>query len=862
MSEVAFKQQSNGCRVVPKSGRKLSGLSEAEARSRLVAEGPNELPKSGRRTPLKIAAEVIREPMLALLLGAGGVYLLLGDLQEALILLCFASLSIVITIVQEARTERILEALRDLASPRALVVREGQRRRIAGREVVRGDIVVLAEGDRAPADMVLLEADDLQADESLLTGEFVPVRKNAAALIDRAAKPRPGGDDLPVVFSGTLVVRGSGLGEALATGIHTEIGAIGQSLSALESEAPRLQKQTRKIVRLFAVIGVVVSLFAVLLHGWFRGQWLDATLAGIALGMSMLPEEFPMVLTIFMAMGAWRLSQVRVLTRKTTAIETLGSATVLCTDKTGTLTRNQMTVAELRTPGGDVFRPIDTIGEVPPAFCNLVELGALACAEVPFDPMEKAFHQLALRNARNCLGVGEWRLFRSYGLRPELLAMSNAWRPTGGNGTYLIAAKGAPEAIIRLCNLPEDRANAVRKSADAMAGKGLRVLGVACARHNRSDLPDHQADFVFEFAGLVGLADPLRREVPDAVASCRSAGIRVVMITGDYPVTAKAIACEAGLDAAAVVTGEELRAMDEAALLQAVKTTSVFARTMPDQKLAIVRALKANGEIVAMTGDGVNDAPSLKAADIGIAMGGRGTDVAREASSIVLLDDDFSSIVMAIRQGRRIYDNLRKAMSFITAVHVPIAGLSLVPLLFGLPIVFGPLHIAFLEMVIDPLCSLVFEAESEEDNVMDRPPRDPQQALFSRSLMTWSFTQGALALTMVASVYLLSLHFGIAENEVRALTFISLIVSIVGLVLVDRTFDASAGLRRRNRAFVAVVAIDLVLLGLVFAFPPATALFQVGLPNLAHLSAVLVAAVVLVGALQGLKLFWRKQLNA
>lgn len=860
MAEIVFKQQSNGGGAVPIGGHNLSGLSEAEARSRLVAEGPNELPKSGRRTPLKIAAEVVREPMLTLLLGAGGVYLLLGDLQETLILLCFASLSIVITIVQ-ARTERILEALRDLASPRALVVREGERRRIAGREVVRGDLVVLAEGDRAPADMVLLEADDLQADESLLTGEFVPVRKNAAALIDRAAKPRPGGDDLPVVFSGTLVVRGSGLGEVLATGVHTEIGAIGQSLSALESEAPRLQKQTRKIVRLFALIGVAVSVFAVLLHGWFRGQWLDATLAGIALGMSMLPEEFPMVLTIFMAMGAWRLSQVRVLTRKTTAIETLGSATVLCTDKTGTLTRNQMTVAELRTPGGRVFRPIDTMGEVPQVFCNLVELGALACAEVPFDPMEKAFHELAQRNARNCLGAGEWRLFRSYGLRPELLAMSNAWRPAGGNGTYLIAAKGAPEAIIQLCGLAGDRANAVRKSADAMADKGLRVLGVACARHTRSGLPDHQTDFVFEFAGLVGLADPLRKEVPEAVASCRSAGIRVVMITGDYPVTAAAIAREAGLDAAVVLTGEELRAMDEVALSQAVKTTSVFARTMPDQKLAIVRALKANGEIVAMTGDGVNDAPSLKAADIGIAMGGRGTDVAREASSIVLLDDDFSSIVMAIRQGRRIYDNLRKAMSFITAVHVPIAGLSLVPLLFGLPIVFGPLHIAFLEMVIDPLCSLVFEAESEEDNVMDRPPRDPQQALFGGSLMSWSFAQGTLALMTVASVYLLSLHFGVAENEVRALTFISLIVSIIGLVLVDRTFDASAGLRRRNRAFVAVVAIDLVLLGLVFAFPPATALFQLGLPSLAQVSAVFAAAVVLVGLLQGFKHFWRKQLG-
>lgn len=674
----------------------LTGLSEAEARARLVTEGFNELPRSNRRTPLRIAVDVMREPMLALLLGGGCVYLLLGDLQEALILLAFATLSVGITIVQEARTERVLEALRDLTSPRALVMRDGERKRIAGREVVRGDIVVLGEGDRVPADIMLIHSRDIQTDESLLTGESVPVRKIAAKEGDLPAERRPGGDDLPFAFSGSLVVRGSGIGEVLATGPLSQIGAIGQSLSTMETEAPRLQRQTKRLVGIFALVGGAVSVLAVVLYGFLRGGWLDAVLAGIALGMSMLPEEFPMVLTIFMAMGAWRISQARVLTRRAAAIETLGSATVLCTDKTGTLTENRMTIAELRTPDSKLFRLLNNSDtEMPAAFGELVEIGLLASAEIPFDPMERAFHKLAQERLPKRADSADRKLARAYGLRPELLAMSNAWQSSAGGGDCLIAAKGSPEAIAALCRLPADRVDSVKDVVDAMATEGLRVLGVARSSHAGDQLPDKQTGFDFEFMGLVGLADPLRSGVPDAVSNCRSAGIRVIMITGDYPATARAIARQAGLDFNDVVTGEELKTLDAAALSARVKTAAVFARIMPEQKLAIVRALKANGEIVAMTGDGVNDAPSLKAANIGIAMGGRGTDVAREASSIVLLDDDFGSIVKAIRLGRRIYDNLRKAMGFILAVHVPIAGLALLPLLFGLPILFGPIHIAF-----------------------------------------------------------------------------------------------------------------------------------------------------------------------
>jgi Ca2+-transporting ATPase len=541
----------------------FSGLSETEAQARLAAEGYNELPRSGQRTPLRIALEVIREPMLALLLGGGLVYLLLGSLEEALILLAFATMSIGITIVQETRTEHVLEALRDLTSPRALVIRDGQRKRIAGREVVRGDIVVLGEGDRVPADGTLLQSQDLQSDESLLTGESVPVRKVAAASGSPPAESRPGGEDLPLIFSGSLIVRGSGIGHVLATGPRSEIGKIGHSLNALETEPPRLQLQMRRVVRTFALVGAAVSVLAVLLYGMLRGAWLDAVLAGIALGMSMLPEEFPVVLTIFMAMGAWRISQARVLTRRSAAIETLGSATILCTDKTGTLTENRMTIAELRTADGQSLRVTDKpAADLPPSFADLAETGALASARIPFDPMEIAFHTLGRERlaGRKIFGNPDWDLVHAYPLRPGLLAMSNVWRPASAGGQPLVAAKGAPEAVAQLCRLDEKAVNAMRGTVEAMAGEGLRVLGVARAVHSGIALPEAQSDFSFVFLGLVGLTDPLRASVPEAVSDCRSAGIRVMMITGDYPATAKVIARQAGLDAENVVTGSEMQA--------------------------------------------------------------------------------------------------------------------------------------------------------------------------------------------------------------------------------------------------------------------------------------------------------------
>jgi Ca2+-transporting ATPase len=827
-----------------------SGLSEQEAADRLRADGPNELARTGHRTPFRIVLDVLREPMLALLLGGGLLYLLLGSHEEALILLAFALFSIVITVVQESRTERVLEALRDLTSPRALVIRGGERRRIAGREVVRGDVVLLAEGDRVPADARLIQANDIQTDESLLTGESVPVRKLAGPV---GSPARPGGDDLPYVFSGSLIVRGSGLAEVSATGPRSEIGRIGQSLSALEAEPPRLQVQMRRLVTLCAIFGGAVSVLAVLLYGTLRGSWLDALLAGIAIGMSMLPEELPVVLTVFMAMGAWRISKARVLTRRAAAIETLGSATVLCTDKTGTLTQNRMTVAELRLPDGTGLRPQDSA--MPEVFRRLVETGRLASAPHPFDPMEKAFHAAA----EGLPGEVPTELLRTYGLRPNMLAMTNVWR---SGADAIAAAKGAPEAIAALCHLDADaRADLIAKT-EALAGQGMRVLAVARAGHRGEAWPDTQDGFDFQLLGLVGLADPLRPGVIEAVAECRTAGIRVVMITGDYPATAAAIARQAGLDATRIVTGDELSSMDDATLAAQARDATVFARIMPEQKLRIVAALKANGEIVAMTGDGVNDAPSLKAAHIGIAMGGRGTDVAREASSLVLLDDDFGSIVAAIRLGRRVFDNLRKSMGFIIAIHVPIAGLALLPLIFGLPILLWPIHIAFLEMVIDPVCTLVFEAEAEEEGIMKRPPRDPAAPLFSTSLLGWSVLQGGIVFALTAGIYLVALDGGMPEAEVRSLTFFALVLCIIGLIFVNRSFSASivTAFRRRNAALRWVMLAVVVMLGVTLLLPFAQRMFRFGPLDAGDLVVTMATGLATILILEFLKPHWRKRL--
>jgi Ca2+-transporting ATPase len=748
------------------------GLDADVAQRRLHEEGPNELGLSQRRTLRDILFEVFREPMFLLLLGAGAIYLAMGDSGEALILLAFVFIIMGMTIFQERRTDNALAALRDMSSPRATVIRSGQTMRVAGRDVVRDDVLLLAEGDRIPADGILMDAHELATNEAMLTGESESVMKQA-------------GD---TVFAGTLVVAGQGVVQITATAHHTEMGRIGKSLEGIVVTPSPLREEMTRLTQRLATFGLLLSCGLILLFWLLRGSWLDALLAGIALAMSLLPQEFAVIMIIFMAMAARRLAAQQVLTRRLNAIETLGETSVLCVDKTGTLTENRMHVAALCVDHQVIDVSQGLSGPLPDTHLTLLEYAVLASEIAPHDPMEQAFHQLARTHlADTHRQHPDWQLAREYELSPRLLAMTHVWQ-TGEGLHDIVAAKGAPEAVAELCALSAQARDAIAAQAAAMADCGLRVLGVASALH-RSDKawPEHQQTFAFRWLGLMALADPLRAEVPEAVAQCLRAGIRVVMITGDHPRTASAIAQQAGINGTKLITGSEIAMMNPQQLAAHVAKINVFARIKPEQKLALVEALKAQGHVVAMTGDGVNDAPALKAAHIGIAMGQRGTDVAREAASLVLLKDDFDSIVQAIRSGRRTFANMRQAMIYTLAVHIPIAGLALLPVLFGLPLILAPLHIAFLELVIDPACSIVFEAEEADADLMTRPPRQSTASLLSGQHIFRSVALGCVSTLVIFSLYAWLLSQQVTAASAATAAFVVLVTANAVLIFPIRS---------------------------------------------------------------------------
>jgi Ca2+-transporting ATPase len=809
------------------NGHQLAGLSYEEARERLKIDGPNELPSSKPRSVAAIAWEVVKEPIFLLLIACGTIYLFLGDKQEALMLLGFVFVVTGISFYQEHKTERTLEALRDLSSPRAQVIRSGQSTRIPGRDVVKGDLLILSEGDRVPADARVLSSTNLMTDESLLTGESVPVRKTPSTLPVGAV--RPGGDDLPFVYSGTLIVQGRGVAVAEATGLHTEIGRIGKALQSVSIERTHLQLETVRWVRILAIFGGVLCLIVVLLHGLARGNWLSGVLSGLTLAMAILPNELPVVLTIFMALGAWRISKYHVLTRRVPVVETLGSASVLCVDKTGTLTMNQMSVRMLFATGEFYSTAQDESGHLAERFHNLVEFSILANHRDPFDPMERALNEFGKSRLVNTEHLhNDWVLVRQYPLSPKLLALSQVWRSPAG-ADYVIASKGAPEAIIDLCHLDSTQTDMILDRVGSMAASGLRVLGVARSYFQEAELPGQQHDFDFEFLGLIGLADPVRPGVSAAVEECYSAGIQVVMITGDYAGTATNIAQQIGLkNPGQCITGSELDAMKDEELQRQVRNTNVFARVVPQQKLRLIRAFKSAGQTVAMTGDGVNDAPALKAADIGIAMGGRGTDVAREAAALVLLDDNFSSIVQAVRLGRRIFDNLKKAIAYTLASHLPIIGLTLIPVMMKWPLILLPFHVAFLHLIIDPACSIVLEAEREEANVMRHPPRGTKTALFGRRIFVVSILQGLSVLAVVLVVFAAAYYGGRGEQEARALTFTTLVLANLALIFTNRSWGKTilGSLRSSNPALWSVIGGTMAFLGLVIFLPISREMFR------------------------------------
>lgn len=818
-----------------------TGLSGAEAARRLAQDGANALPDRARRNWTAIVAEAGREPMFLLLLGAGVLYLLLGEPGEGAVLLGMVVLMLGMTLVQQGRTEHALQALRELSAPAATVMRDGRTLRIPAADVVRGDLVVLAEGDRVPADALLLEANALQVDESLLTGESAPVGKRAGSAGE--ARCPPGGDGLPWVFAGTLVVQGHGLAQVHATGAQSELGRIGASLARVAPPEGRMQRENRLLARRVALLGLAVSLLLVLLLAARGASWLQALLAGVALSMSVLPAEFPVILALFPAIGAWRLAREQVLTRRLAAIEVLGATSVLCVDKTGTLTDNRMALRTLWC--GGVRHDVADGRPLPPPMRRLLECAVRASRPRSQDPVDRALLAAASAHPGDAGGC-PLRLEREYGLSAARPALVRIW---SGPGTALAAAKGAPETIAAMAT--GDRSAALQAAAD-LAREGMRVLAVAQADDLVPPWPADPSRLGYRLLGLVALADPLRPDIPDAIATCRAAGVRVLMVTGDHPETARTIARQAGLADGALLTGPDIAQLDEDALAARLAGASVCARIAPGQKLAIVRALQRSGQVVAMTGDGVNDAPALRAADVGVAMGKRGTDVAREAADLTLLDDRFAALVQALRAGRRIFANMRKSMRYVAAVHAPIAVLALLPPLLGWPILLGPLHIVFMELIIDPACALAFENEPEEPGLMRRGPRPPAQALFGRRLLMESLLQGLWAALLIALCYGLALAH-LAEAQARAVAFAALILCNLALLLAYRRRGGlAAALRTANGIFLAIAATALGLLAATLYVPALAAAFRFAAPPPAWLLLPPCAALLaLAGAVLG-----------
>lgn len=792
----------------------LRGLSEPEAARRLAQDGPNRLTAPRRRRLPQIVRDVLREPMFLLLLAAVGFYFVLGDTAEATFLLFGALATIGLVVVQEARSERALAALKALAEPTARVIRDGSERRVAAADLVRGDLVLLGEGGRAPADGALVAGDVLSIDESVLTGESAPVVRTPLATSET-----PEGGEIPEharICAGGLLVRGHGVARVTAIGRATRLGQIGAALADGAEPPTPLQRTTRRLIGVLGLFALGLSATVLIAYGLLRGDWIAGGLAALTLGIALIPEEFPMVLAVFLALGGWRLAKGQVLVRRTAAIEALGGISVLCVDKTGTLTRNQMSVAALWSAemGQEVT---ESTGAA------ILQAAVLASAVHALDPMDRA---LRAASAGNRGGSP----LRSYPLRPERLAYIQAWPvPAGG---VLYAAKGAPEAVFDLCRLDPTERSAAEAAVTTFARRGLRVLGVARAQ-SRSDGGGDPGGEAFRFDGLVAFEDPVREDVPPALAAAAMAGVKVVMITGDFPDTALAIAGDAGLDASGgVLTGAQLQALADDELGEAVARVRVFARVAPDQKLRLVRALQRRGERVGMFGDGVNDAPALEAADVGVAMGGRGVDVAREASDLILLDDRFASVVAGIAEGRRIFANLKAALAYLVVVHLPMAGLALLPPLVGVPAVLYPMQVVLLELVIDPMCALVFEGRPPARDSMRRPPRNPAATLLAPARLVAAVAQGLALLAGAFGLYLALLGRGHDPSAARAAAFVFVIGANLGAAAVLAGGRAVV-VGRQGLAFVAIAGLAATGVAAALTVPPLVELFGFSTPPLA-----------------------------
>ncbi|BBK78077.1 cation-translocating P-type ATPase [Clostridium butyricum] len=751
-------------------GYNLGGLNSEEVEKLQRKYGMNELIIQEKPNMLKKFLGVFKEPMFLLLLIAATVYFLLGAPKDGAIMLVFVGFVASITFIQEWKTEKTMNALKDLTSPKVNTLRDGKNILIKSTELVPGDVVFLSEGERIPADCIVLEPSNFSVDESILTGESEYVMKVSTTQSEKSTDYWK----KDILYAGTLCVFGKCTAIVKFTGINTEYGKIGKAISEAKDEPTPLQKKVSILVKNIAIAGVILCISVMVASYFYSFNILNSILSGISLAMAIIPEEFPVVLTVFLSMGAYRLAKNNTLMRKISAVETLGSATVLCVDKTGTITQNKMKVKSIYSDG-IIFNNEDLKNQ------ELSDLMVLSCEKDPYDPMEKAILEAA--NLSKLETLYKYDLSKKIAFDSKTKRMANIYIK---DNKYYVAVKGSAETVLGLCNLDKQTMDEINIEIDKMASNGLRVLALADCTSEK--VYDDLECYELTFKALVGLQDPPKEGVEEAIKLCKKAGIRVVMITGDYSKTAMAIGEEIGLKFTdKVIVGNEIDSLSENELCEVVKSCDVFSRVIPEQKMKIVKALKKNGEIVAMTGDGVNDAPALKSADIGIAMGQRGTEVAKEAAHMILMDDNFTTIVKSVKDGRRVYDNIRKAMVYILIIHIPIAAMAMFAPLFNLPPLLLPMHIMLLELIIDPTCSIVFEGEPAEANIMENPPRSPQEPLLTRNLTIKVVLQGIIMFLAAFMPFHYMIDLGISSEYARSFSLITFIVANVTLVLVNRS---------------------------------------------------------------------------
>ncbi|GAB2955176.1 HAD-IC family P-type ATPase [Hymenobacter coalescens] len=812
--------------VAPHAATLPPGLTEAEVRLQQHRFGRNVLVRSGRSDLWLVARRILTEPMFVLLVLTAGVYLLIGSRTEALTLLGATALVAGISLYQGARSDRALRALQDLTQPQARLRRHGQLVELPAAEVVVGDVLVVAEGEQVVADGVLLQAYDLLTDESFLTGESLPVPKNA--------------DGRQLVYAGSAVTRGSAVVRVSAVGGATRLGRIGGLMQTIEAPPTPLQRQIADFVRRMALVGAGAFVLVWAYNWWESGSLAHGLLHGLTLAMAILPEEIPVALAVFMALGAWRLMQRGVLTRLPQTVETLGSATVIGVDKTGTLTQNRMTLSQLYCPGDAAPQEFRPGAPLRPPQQALLATAMWASEPQPFDPMEQALHQAYAAAVGPADARPAYRLVHEYPLAGHPPLMTHVFGNAAGH--RVVAAKGAPEGLIARAHLPAEAREAALAALQAMAATGLRVLGVARSECPAAGYPASQEEFAWELVGLVGFSDPPKASSAAVLRQFYEAGIQVKMITGDNALTALAIARQVGLRRPEpVLTGADVLALDETALRARVGAVNLYARMFPEAKLRVIEALKANGEVVAMTGDGVNDAPALKAAHIGVAMGRRGTELARQAAALVLLDDELTGMVTAVGFGRKIYHNLKKAVQYIIAIHVPLVLAVLVPsmLAWRFPVLLGPVHVIFLELLMGPTCSIVYEHEPMEAGTLQEPPRPVDATFLSWNELSGSLLQGAVVAAGVLGLGYYVQQQAAAEPLVRTMVFTTLVLANALLTLVGRSrrYTLRTTLRYANPLVPGVLALSLLLLALCLWVPALQQLFQLQPLTAAQLAA-------------------------